>query len=81
MCVENTMVNLLDLVFDIKNKISNQEYIEIMQSLKTLHTEINNKSDHNDIDIEIDHNIDDSNCYYNGNVMSDSDSDDDCYKI
>lgn len=80
MCVENTMVNLLELVFDIKNKISNQEYIDIMRSLKNLNDEINNKSDVDDIDSNDDLNIDDSKCYYNGNVMSDSDSDDDYYK-
>lgn len=80
MTIEATMTTLIDNLFDIKNKLTTQEYIDLMRNIQGLHSKITileNKCDDKNSDYDSCYdNIDNCNRYYNDNVISDSDNDD-----
>ena len=42
---DNCMEKLVSLLYDISSKISDQEYLEIMEAVKKLHEKQNNSND------------------------------------
>ena len=80
MTIEITMTSLIDHLYDIKNKLTTQEYIDLMRNIQSLHSKITIlegkiEEENSDYDSCYD-NIDNCNRYYNDNAMSDSDNDD-----
>tara|TARA_R110002020_G_scaffold166048_1_gene353866 strand:- start:915 stop:1160 length:246 start_codon:yes stop_codon:yes gene_type:complete len=80
MTIETSMTSLIDHLYDIKNKLTTQEYIDLMKNIQSLHSKITIlegkiEEENSDYDSCYD-NIDNCNRYYNDNAMSDSDDDD-----
>jgi len=80
MTIETSMTSLIDHLYDIKNKLTTQEYIDLMKNIQSLHSKITIleskiEEENSDYDSCYD-NIDNCNRYYNDNAMSDSDNDD-----
>jgi len=80
MTIEITMTSLIDHLYDIKNKLTTQEYIDLMRNIQSLHSKITileSKIEEKNSDYDSCYdNIDNCNRYYNDNAMSDSDNDD-----
>lgn len=81
MTIETTMTSLIDHLYDIKNKLTTQEYIDLMRNIQSLHSKITIlegkiEEENSDYDSCYD-NIDNCKRYYNDNVISDSSDDDD----
>ena len=80
MTIEITMTSLIDHLYDIKNKLTTQEYIDVEVVNQRSHSKITIlegkiEEENSDYDSCYD-NIDNCNRYYNDNAMSDSDNDD-----
>ena len=74
MSIDHNLMNLVDLIYDIKDKITSGEYVNLMKELKEISSGINKNEDSSCFsEDEINLNIDDCKCYYNGNLMSDTD--------
>jgi len=82
MNIEDLMGELVNSVYDIKNKITNDEYIKLMRLCLNLHNKIHYEEiEKMEIQEEIhyesqkEEHMDSKERYYNNNIISDSESD------